>query len=100
VSSEYTNDFQYVTKRSFELGVDPLDVRGPRRFPRLVRCRRQIATELRAAPWSMSLSEIGHALGGRDHTTILSLLRGGKRKGLVSASDSPTVAAPAAKESA
>jgi chromosomal replication initiation ATPase DnaA len=90
------NDFQYVTKRSFELGVDPLDVRGPRRFPRLVRCRRQIATELRAAPWLMSLSEIGHALGGRDHTTILSLLRGGKHK----APESPTVAEPAAKESA
>jgi chromosomal replication initiation ATPase DnaA len=68
------SDWDYVTIRSHALGQNPVEVRGPRRFPRLVRCRRQIATELRAAPWSMSLSEIGHALGGRDHTTILNLL--------------------------
>lgn len=74
------SDYDYVTIRSNQLGMDPQEVRGPRRFPRLVRCRRQIATELRAAPWSMSLTEIGRALGGRDHTTILSLLRGGKVK--------------------
>jgi chromosomal replication initiation ATPase DnaA len=74
------SDYEFVTKRATELGSDPQEVRGPRRFPRLVRCRRQIAQELRAEPWRMSLSEIGHALGGRDHTTILSLLRGGKHK--------------------
>ena len=74
------SEFEYVALRAYELGSDPLEVRGPRKYPRLVRCRRQIAEELRAEPWSMSLPEIGRALGGRHHTTILSLLRGGKRK--------------------
>jgi chromosomal replication initiation ATPase DnaA len=74
------SDFEYVGRRARELGCDGMAVRGPRRFRRLVECRRKIAEELRADPWNMSLREIGIALGGRDHTTVLSLLCGGKHK--------------------
>lgn len=74
------NAFQLVTKRSFEFEADPRAVRGPGKSRKLVDIRIAIARELRGEPWGLSLSAIGFELGGRDHSTVLSLLRGGKRK--------------------
>lgn len=71
----------YVSYRSVYYGASPADIRGPRRDKYFVEVRRKIAGELRAAPWNLSLPHIGRLLGGRDHTTILSLLRGGKHRG-------------------
>lgn len=65
----------YVSMRSVYYGVSPLDVRGQKRDRYLVDVRRKIAGELRAEPWRLSLHEIGRALGGRDHSTIISLLK-------------------------
>lgn len=70
----------YVVHRSIQHGVSPLAVRGPKKDRFLVDVRMTIAKELRAEPWRLSLPAIGKALGGRNHATILSLLRGGKRK--------------------
>lgn len=72
--------YTYVSHRSVYFGVSPRDVRGPRKDRYLMVVRRKIAEELRAPPWSLSLPHIGRCLGGRDHTTILSMLRGGKGK--------------------
>lgn len=74
------NAFQLVTKRSFEFEVDPRAVRGPGKSKKLVNIRMAIALELRGEPWGLSLTQIGWELGGRHHTSVLSLLRGGKRK--------------------
>lgn len=73
------NAFQYVTQRCNDYGMDRLEVCGPGRSRHLVEVRAKIARELRSSPWNLSLPAIGHELG-RDHTTILSMLRGGKRK--------------------
>jgi chromosomal replication initiation ATPase DnaA len=64
----------YVAKRSRELGFAPADVYGPKRHRVYVDARARIAAELRAEPWRLSLPEIGNALGGRDHTTVMNLL--------------------------
>ena len=79
---EITEDaiWGYVTARCGELQVGYRAVRGPDRCRTLVRARATIAQELRLAPWELSLNAIGAALGGRHHTTVLSLLRGGKHK--------------------
>ena len=56
----------------------PTDVlRGPGKTRLLFNIRTLIARELRGEPWKLSLPEIGRALG-RNHTSILSALRGGK----------------------
>lgn len=70
----------YVMARCHEMQVGPQAIKGPRRFQRLVRVRQIIADELRRAPWELSLPAIGRALGGRDHSTVFNLLRGGKHK--------------------
>lgn len=69
----------YVTNRSRQLGATGADIRGPRRFQRLVTIRAQIARELRSI-YRMTLPEIGKFLGGRNHATVIWLLRGGRRK--------------------
>lgn len=70
----------YVTARAWELGATGMEVRGPWKQARLVAARALIARELRQAPWELSLKEIGHALGGRDHSTVFNLLRSGRHK--------------------
>lgn len=65
----------YVSLRSVYYGASPLAVRGPKRDRYLVDVRRQIAGELRGAPWRLSYPAIGQALGGRDHSTIMHLLK-------------------------
>ncbi len=75
--------FQWVTKRSWDHNADPRDVRGPKRHRRLVDIRMTIARELASHPWNLGLDAIGHELGGRDHSTVFWLLRGGKRQGPV-----------------
>jgi len=62
----------YVSARCHELCLGPQAVKGPCRSRELVRARAILATELRRAP------SIGRALGGRDHSTILWALRGGR----------------------
>lgn len=71
--------FEFVCQRSRELGFDPDDIRGRHRYRSLVRARRVIAAELQDAPWDMSYPEIGRAMN-RHHSTIISLLKGGKGK--------------------
>lgn len=52
----------------------PLDALiGPRRTRKLVEARRSVAIELRNL--GMPLKTIGFWLGGRDHATIINLLR-------------------------
>ncbi len=70
----------YVVARSNELGFPSDEVRGPSRQRELVRARATIATELHQAPWELSNGEIGRVLGGRHASTILVLLRGGKKQ--------------------
>lgn len=57
----------------FATGCTPKEVRGPRRWRWLVARRRFIARKMREEGYS--LPKIGHALGGRDHATVINLLR-------------------------
>lgn len=61
-----------VTAIILEHGENLARVRGGNRNAKLVSCRRAIATALYARGWS--LPRIGHLMGGRDHTSIYSLL--------------------------
>lgn len=54
-------------------GVRPDVVRGSRRDKQIVAIRRKVA-ELLSERTDLSYSEIGRMLGGRHHTTIMSLL--------------------------
>jgi len=58
-------------------GVPFATLAGPVRTRYVSRARAALCRELRART-PMSLAEIGAYLGGRDHTTILSLLRGAR----------------------
>lgn len=68
---------EYVGRRAKYYGCSADLIRGPFRTRLLVDIRMAIARELRAS--GLSLPEIGKAMN-RNHTTVLSLLRGGKRK--------------------
>lgn len=59
-------------------GVKKNDICGSDRRRSMVNIRRSAAALMRA--WGFSLPEIGRALN-RHHTSILWLLRGGRRKG-------------------
>lgn len=65
------------TAAVLELNRD--EVIGPRRDRKFVRGRWIIATLLREFQPSISLPEIGHTLGGRDHTTVIHALRSAER---------------------
>ena len=56
-------------------GVTVAQMLGPKRFGHLVRARAELYRVLRAPPFSWSYPAIGHACGGRDHTTILAAVR-------------------------
>ena len=60
---------EYVFFRCSDMGYSPVDIRGSSRFHRYVAIRVQLAKELRAL--GHSYPEIGKALGGRDHTTVM-----------------------------
>jgi chromosomal replication initiation ATPase DnaA len=49
------------------------DLLGPRKLRHLCRARAAIAVELRS--YGLSYPTIGRVLGGRDHTTIMNLVR-------------------------
>jgi chromosomal replication initiation ATPase DnaA len=49
--------------------------KGARRFGELVKARAEFAKHIRSNHPDISLVEIGVALGGRDHTTIINLLK-------------------------
>ena len=51
------------------------DIRGPRRFPKLMACRRAIAVELRRL--RCTLAAIANVLC-RKHTTVIHYLKSGK----------------------
>lgn len=53
-------------------GLDWDDIRGPRRFPKLMACRRAIAVELRRI--GCKLAAIANVLC-RKHTTVIHYLR-------------------------
>ena len=72
------NAFLVVERMSFERGLKASDVRGPRRHLELVRARRAICARLREE--GCSYPEIGRALGGRHHTTIMYLLMALKKQ--------------------
>jgi chromosomal replication initiation ATPase DnaA len=57
-------------------GVRVRDMLGPSRLAHLVRARADLYRVLRAPPFSWSLPAIARFAGGRDHTTILSALKG------------------------
>ena len=54
-------------------GTTEIAVRGPVRAAPIVAARRDAARRLRLR--GLSLRLVGQALGGRDHTTVLNLLR-------------------------
>jgi chromosomal replication initiation ATPase DnaA len=71
------SDWLRVNRIAIEHGYDPGELRGPRKIQALVSQRRVVAKVLRAAHWSYP--RIGRALGGRDHSCVWWLLRGGRR---------------------
>ena len=66
------NAFMLVNSMCRARGLKPDLVRGPRKLRELVRARRDIAMAMRKE--GASFPEIGRALGGRHHTTILELI--------------------------
>lgn len=51
------------------------EIRGPSRLPNHCRARQEVMWLARRLPCQPSLPQIGRALGGRDHTTILHGIR-------------------------
>lgn len=64
----------YLQLAYVDSGFEPRLIASRRRSPQLDDTRRRLAAALRAA--GLSLRQIGWALGGRHHTTVLYLLRG------------------------
>ena len=58
-------------------GVTPRLMRSPRKFRSLVNARWFAASKMRAEGYSYP--EIGRALGGFDHSTIIHLLKRGRK---------------------
>lgn len=58
------------------MDVQPEDITGPSTRPRYCEARWLAASLLDEAGWSTN--EIGDVLGGRDHSTIVKMLNGGK----------------------
>lgn len=56
-------------------GVTLQEVRGPRRFRRIVEARQYVMYRIYAELPDVSLPMIGRFLGGKDHTTILHAVR-------------------------
>lgn len=75
-----------------EFGVSRDDIRGTDRRRSFVCIRREIARRCRAAGYS--LPEIARALGRRDHTSVLWLLRGGRTKAWTAAQQARRAVAP------
>lgn len=73
----YASDWLWVSALIRKHGNDPEEVRSLSRYMRLVTCRRAVAAQLRKEGWS--LPRIGKALGGRHHTSVLWMLRGGRK---------------------
>lgn len=71
--------YELVAARSWEYGHRVQDVVGPNKARALVATRQKIAIELFDGH-DLTYGQIGKALGGRHHTTILWLLRGGRHK--------------------
>lgn len=61
----------YVKARCRELGLAYLDIIGTSRFREHTRARQMFMWELHQRTPRLSLTQIGKALGGRDHTTVL-----------------------------
>jgi chromosomal replication initiation ATPase DnaA len=57
-------------------GVRLREMLGPSRETHLVRARLELYRILRAPPFSWSYPSIGRFVGGRDHTTIISAVKG------------------------
>jgi chromosomal replication initiation ATPase DnaA len=65
-----------ITAVAAEMGLRPGDIVSKRRYRELVQARHRVACMLHDAGWTTG--RIGRELGGRDHSTIVSLLKGGK----------------------
>jgi len=63
----------YLQLAYVDSGFEPRLIASRRHSPQLDDTRRKLAMALRAA--GLSLRQIGWALGGRHHTTVLALLR-------------------------
>ena len=66
-----------VENLAHEEGIDLYAAQGTRGTKRVSDARARIAKKLRAAPWNLSLPEIGRCLN-RHHTSVLWMLRGGR----------------------
>lgn len=62
-----------IARIAAERGLTVADITGKRRHGPLVAARAEVAASLRAD--GLTLMEIGAALGGRDHSTVLHLLK-------------------------
>lgn len=71
--------WEYVSFRSRELGINPIELRSARRLRRLVNARIVIARELQQE-FHLTLREVATALGRVNHTTAWSWMKGGKRR--------------------
>ncbi len=63
-----------IDRVAFETGLRPIDIVGRRRRKALVRGRAAVSWIAREATLR-SLPQIGRAMGGRDHSTIINQLR-------------------------
>lgn len=71
---------ELVALRAVESDIPIDDVRGRSRDRAVVRLRAWIAAELRSPAWGLSLPEVGKALGGRHHSTVLDLVSDARRR--------------------
>lgn len=67
---------QIIGRVAYETGLTAAEITGPRKDARLVRARWAVSLLARRLT-SKSLSQIGRAMGGRDHTTIAEQLKRG-----------------------
>lgn len=73
------NAWEYVSFRSREMGINPIELRSRRKLRRLVNARIIIARELHAE-FHLTQQEMATALGRTCHTTAWSWMKGGKRR--------------------
>lgn len=66
----------HIRKRCAQLGISVDDVKGSRRFRRIIVVRQTLMWEIKKLVQpSISLPELGRIFGGRDHTTCLYAVR-------------------------
>lgn len=77
VTAGVTRVERIIAEAASDWGITQAEFVGPSRRKECVGARRDAAQEMRKL--GMAWKEIGHHLGGRDHSTIINLLNGKQR---------------------